>query len=113
IGQSSSGGQPAGMTAHALDDGDHAGVVHLAVTADFHEGSGNVLGSGSKAGAVVGTGQVVVDGLGHAHDTALIANPVHVLGNLVAGIHGVVAAVVEEVTDVVLLEDLQDLLVVS
>ena len=112
-GQSGSGSQPAGVTAHALDDGHHAGVVHMAVTGDFHDGGGNILGSGSEAGAMIGTGQVVVDGLGHAHDPALIADLVHILGNFVAGVHGVVAAVVEEVTDVVLLEDLQDALIIG
>ena len=111
--QSGSGGQPAGVTAHALHDGDHAGVVHLAVTADLHEGGGDILGCGSKAGAVIGAGQVVVDGLGHAHDPALIAHLGHVLGDLVAGVHGVVAAVIEEVAHIVLLENLQDPLVVG
>ena len=90
-GQSGSGSQPAGAAPHNLHHGD----------------------SGSEAGAVIGTGQVVIDGLGHAHDPALIADLVHILGNFVAGVHGVVAAVVEEVTDVVLLEDLQDALIIG
>ena len=106
VSQSGCGGQPAGVTAHALDDGDHAGVVDLAVAGDFHEGGSDVLGGGGEAGAVVGAGQIVVDGLGHAHDPALVADLGHVLGDLVAGIHGVVAAVVEEVAHVILLEDL-------
>ena len=62
---------------------------------------------------MVGAVQVVVDGLGHAHDAALIAHLLHILGDLVAGVHGVVAAVVEEVAHVVFLEDLQDALVVG
>ena len=62
---------------------------------------------------MVGAEEVVVDGLGHAHDAALVADFLHVLGDLVAGIHGVVAAVVEEVADIVLLEDLQDALVIG
>ena len=49
----------------------------------------------------------------YAHDPALVADLIHILGNLVAGVHGVVAAVVEEVADVVLLKDLQDALVVG
>ena len=35
------------------------------------------------------------------------------LDDLVAGVHGVVAAVVEEVADVVLLEDLKDALIIG
>ncbi len=62
---------------------------------------------------MVGAEQVVVDGLGHAHDAALIARLLHILGDLVAGVHGVVAAVVEEVAHIVLFENLQDALVVS
>ena len=44
----------------------------------------------------------------YAHHAALIADLLHVLADLVAGVHRVVAAVVEEVADVILLEDLQD-----
>ena len=62
---------------------------------------------------MVGAEQVVVDGLGDAHDPAGIAHLLHILGNLVAGVHGVVAAVVEEITDVILLENLQDALVIG
>ncbi len=62
---------------------------------------------------MVGAGQVVVDGLGDAHDAALVAHPVHILGDFVAGVHGVVAAVVEEIADVVLLEDFQNALIVG
>ena len=62
---------------------------------------------------MVGAVEVVVDGLGHAHHAALIAHLLHVLGDLVAGVHGVVAAVIEEVADVILLEDLKNPLVVG
>ena len=62
---------------------------------------------------MVGAEQVVVDGLRNAHDAALVAGLHHILGDLVAGIHGVVAAVVEEVADVVLLEDLKNTLVIG
>ena len=113
VGQRGGGGQPAGVTAHALDDGDHAGVVHGGIAVHFHDGGGDELGRGGEAGAVVGAGQVVVDGLRDAHAANLIAVAQHELGDLVAGIHGVVAAVVEEVADVVLLEHLQDLDVVG
>ena len=61
---------------------------------------------------MVGAEQIVVDGLGHAHHAAVIADLLHILGDLVAGVHGVVTAVIEEVTDVILLEDLQNALVI-
>ena len=101
------------MTAHALDDGDHAGVIDVRVAGDFHDGRGDILGGGSVAGAVVGAEQVIVDGLGDAHDAALVANLLHILGDLVAGVHGVVSAVVAEIADIVLLEDLKNALVIG
>ena len=112
-GQGGGGGEPAGVTAHDLHHGDHAGVIHPGVLVDLHDGGGDILGSAGVAGAVVGAPQVVVDGLGYAHHAALITHGLHVLADLVAGVHGVVAAVIEEVADVVLLEDLQDALVIG
>ena len=111
--KTSSAGQPARVTAHDLHDADHAGVVYARVLIDLHAGGRDILGSGSKARAVVGAEQVVVDGLRDAHDAALIAGLHHILGNLIAGIHGVVAAIVEEIADVVLLKDLKDALVIG
>ena len=111
--QCSRASQPASVTAHNFNDAHHAGIIDPGVLIDFHAAGGNILGGGSEAGAVVGAEEVVVDGLGHAHHAALIANLLHILGNFVAGIHRVVAAVVEEVAHVVLFEDLQDTLVVG
>ena len=110
--QSGSASQPAGVTAHDLHDADHAGVIDPGVLIDLHAGGGDVLGGGGEAGAVVGAEQVVVDGLGHAHHAAVVAYLLHILGDLVAGVHRVVAAVIEEVTDVILLKNLQNTLVV-
>ena len=61
---------------------------------------------------MVGAEQIVVDGLGHAHHAAVVAHGLHILVDLVAGIHGVVTAVIKEIADIVLLEHLQDTLVV-
>jgi len=112
-GQGGSGGQPAGVTAHHLDDGHHAGVVAAGIVLHLHHGSGDVLGGRGVAGAVVSAEKVVVDGLRNAHHAAFPAALLHELGNLVAGVHGVVATVVEEVAHVELLEGLQQLLVVG
>ena len=110
--ETSGSSKPTGMTAHDLDDADHTGVIDPGVMINLHAGGGNILGSRSVAGAVVGAEQVVINGLGHAHHTALIANLLHILADLVAGVHRVVAAVIEEIANIVLLEDLQDSLVV-
>ena len=59
---------------------------------------------------MVGAEKVVVDGLGNAEDPALVAHLLHIAADLVAGVHGIVAAVVEEIADVIFLEDLQDAL---
>ena len=101
------------MTAHDLDNADHTGVVHARVLIDLHAARGDILRGAGVAGAVVGAEEIVVDGLGNAHHAALIADLLHILGDLVAGVHGVVAAVVEEIADIVLLEDLQDTLVIG
>ena len=101
------------MTAHALDDGDLTDVIHARVAGNFHDGGRDIFCSRGKARAVVGAEEVIVDGLGHAHDAALVADLLHILRDLVAGVHGVVAAVVAEVAHVVLLEDFENALVVS
>ena len=57
--------------------------------------------------------QVVIDGLGHTHHPTLITDRLHVFADLAASIHGIVAAVVEEVTDIVLPEYFQNTLVIG
>ena len=52
--------------------------------------------------------KVVVNSFGYAHNSALIAHGLHVLINLVAGVHGVVSAVIEEVAHIVFLKYFQD-----
>ena len=111
--QRRSRGQPAGVTAHALHDRDHAGVIHGGILVHFHHGRRDVLRRRTVARAMVGAVQVVVDRLRNAHYAALVAVLQHILGDFVAGIHRVVAAVVEEIADVVLLEDLEDALIIG
>ena len=113
IGKRGGGSQPAGVSAHALDNGNHALVVNVAVAGDFHDRGGDVLRCGGKAGAVIGAEQVVVDGLGNAEHAALVADLLHVAVDLVAGIHRVVAAVIEEIADVVFFENLENALIVG
>ena len=56
---------------------------------------------------MVCTIQVVVYGLGNPDDPAFIAAGLHVFADFVAGIHGIVAADIEEVADIPLFENFQ------
>ena len=62
---------------------------------------------------MVSAEQVVVNGLGYTHYAAFIANGLHIVIDLIAGVHGVVTAVIEEVTNVMLLKDLKDTLIIG
>ena len=103
--QSSRAGQPAGVASHDLQNGNGSVVVHMGVPLDLHAGGSDVPGCGAEARAVVGAVEVIVNGLGHADDAARIAHGLHVLGDFVACVHGVVAAVVEEIAHIILAEN--------
>ena len=62
---------------------------------------------------MIGSEKIVVNRLRNTHDAAVITGLLHILGDLVAGIHGVVSAVVEEIADIVLLENFKNALVVG
>ena len=113
LGQSGGSGQPAGVAAHDLHHGDVLGAVNGGVTDDLLHHHADVLGSRAVAGGVVGDHQVVVDGLGHAHKADVALDACAVICQLADGVHGVVAADVEEVADVQLLQDGEQLLVHS
>ena len=105
--------QPACMSAHDLNYGDHRGVVNVSVQLKLHHRGSDVLSRAAVTGAMIGAEQVVVDGLGYADDSAFPARLLHELAYLVAGIHRVVTAVVEEVTDIVFLEYFEKSLVIG
>ena len=107
------GGDPAGVAAHHLEDEDLGrGLGHrLHVEARLAHAGGHVLGHRAEARAVVGDRQVVVDRLGHVHGDERIAHLGGDARDLEAGVGGIVAAVVEEVADVVRLEHLDQALV--
>ena len=113
VGELRRGGQPAGVTAHRLDDAHHRGIVNFGVEVDFHDRGGDVSRRARVAGAVIGAVQVVIDGLGHADDVAFVTGLLQVLGNFIAGIHGIVAAVIHEKTHVIFFEYFQNSLVVG
>ena len=64
----------------------------------------DVLGRRAVAGGVVGQAQVVVDGLGHADEPDAAADLGTVAAELGDGVHGVVAADVEQRADIVLIK---------
>ena len=107
LGQRSGSGQPASVAAHDLDHGDVLGAVHGGVTDDLLHHDADVLGGGAVAGGVVGNHQVV----GHAHEADVALDAVAVIGQLADGVHGVVAADIEEIADVQLLQNGEQLLI--
>ena len=112
-GQNGTGGKPSGVTAHDLHDGYHRGIVNAGILVDLHAGGRDILCRTGKTGAVVSAVQIVVDRFGNTHHAALIADGFHVTADLVAGIHRVVAAIIEEIADVILFENFQDALVIG
>ena len=104
---------PAGMPAHDFHDEHlrrrlgHRGHVERG----FARGNRHVLRHRAEARRAVGVRQVVVDGLRHADADDAVAELITDLGHLVSGVHGIVAAVVEEVADVVRLEHFDEALV--
>ena len=111
-GKRSGARQPSGVTAHDLHDSDLRIVINGSVLGDLHAARRDILRGAGKAGTVVRAVKIVVDGLGNAHHAAFVADLLAVFRDLVAGVHRVVAAVIEEIADVVLPEDLQNALVV-
>ena len=105
-GEGGGGGQEAGVAAH--DDVDLDARQRRVVEVVAHEGLRDELGGGSEAGGVVVFAQVVVDGLGDVEAVELVLVLLGRLVDDVGGLGGVVAADVEEVADVVLLELLED-----
>ena len=101
------GGQPARIAAHDLDDGHVLRAVDRRVADDLLHHNADVLGRTAVAGGVVGDHQVIVDGLGHAHKADVAADVCAVVGQLADGVHRVIAADVEEVADVQLLQNLE------
>jgi hypothetical protein len=71
----------------------------------------NVLGGGAESRAAIGDRQIVVDRFGDADAGYRVSHLLADLRHLVRGVHGIVAAVVEEIPDVVRLEDLDQTLV--
>ena len=106
-------GDPAGVAAHHLEH-EHLGrgLRHRRdVERRFAHRRRDVLRDRAETGTVVGHREIVVDGLRHVHGDERIAQSLRDLRHLEAGVGRVVAAVVEEVADVVRAEHLDQPLV--
>ena len=101
------GGDPAGVPAHELQH-HHMDGQARGIQGQLTGGLPGVPGGGAEAGAVVRNVQVVVHGFGNADDLDIQAFLLGQLTDLVAGVHGVVAAVVEEAADVEFFQRLND-----
>ena len=62
---------------------------------------------------MVGAEEVVVNGLGYAHHTAFIPDRLHIAADLVAGIHRIISAVIEEVAYIIFFEYFKNPLVIG
>ena len=100
-------GQPARIAAHDFDDGHVLRAVDRRIADDLLHHNADVLGRAAVARRVVSHHQVVVDGFGHAHKADVAADVCAVVGQLADGVHRVIAADVEEVADVQLLQNLK------
>ena len=99
---------PARVPAHDLENEDLGrSLCHgLHVQRRFHDRNRHVLGHGTESRAGVGHRKVVVHGLGNPDARDGEPEFRAELGHLVRGVHGIAAAVVEEIADVVGLEHL-------
>ena len=96
-------GDPAGVSTHHLEH-EHAGrgARHGGyVESRLARGDGDVLRDRAEAGTAIGVRQIVVDRLRHAHAGDGKAERGAELRHLERGVHGIVAAVIEEVANVV------------
>ncbi len=114
-GHATGGCNPAGVPAHDFEH-EHLGRGRAHggdVKAGLAGGNGNVLGDGAETRAVVGDRQVVVDRLRHVNRLDRVTGGLGELRDFQAGVGGVAATVIEEVTDVVGGEDLDQAVVLA
>ena len=71
----------------------------------LHNSGGDIFRRAGIAGAMVGAVKVVIDGFRNADNVAVPTRTVQILADFIAGIHTVVAAVIEEIADIVFFEN--------
>ena len=106
LGEGCSRRQPAGIPAHHLDDDDVRCIVYLELSLQLGDGGRDILRGGAEAWAVIDAVEVVIDGFRCAdHDDVRNMMLLNIIRELPDGIHRVVAADIDEIADLVLLED--------
>src|SRR5699024_3918613 len=98
---------------HGLDNGYSPCIVYGGVAIYFGAGSSYVLCSRTVSRTVVSTVKVVVYRLRYSHNPAFIILGHQIFGNLIAGIHRVIAAVIEKIPDIILFKNLKKAPVIS
>ena len=101
--------KPACITTHDLYDGNGFYGINGGVAEDLLHGGCDIFCGRAVAGGVVCAGKVVVDGLRYADDAHIVADALCEFGELRNGIHRVVTADIEEITNVKFLENGDDI----
>ena len=108
-------GDPAGVTTHHFEHEHPGGGARHGgdIERRLARGHRDVLGDRAEARTTIRSGQIVVHGLRYAHTGDGIAERRAELRHLERGVHRVIAAVVEEVADVVGAEHLDQALILG
>ena len=102
FGQGGCSRKPAGVSAHGFKDYNTvAGNEPFQVQAGFANCRRQELGRTAVAGRVVGMGKIVVNRFGDPDDPEFVAHFVGKAVYLIRRIHGIIAADVEKITDLV------------
>ena len=96
------------MASHDLDDGDRSLLIDRGIKNDLADSGSNIFCSASESGGVVREDKVVIDRFWNPNEFHTASDFFRVAGELVHGIHGVISAHVEKVTDVHLAEVVKD-----
>ena len=105
--------QPASVAAHNLHELDGPTFPHsLRVSSRVTDGHSHETSRTPIAGAVIREGQIVIYRLGNADDSKVVPSLLGQRVHLVGRIHGVVAADIEEIANIVGPENLENALVV-
>ena len=95
--ESSCSCQPACVPAHDFQDGHILLVIYQSVTDDLLCNGADILGCAAISGGMVCGRQVIVNGLWNAHKADSAAVEQGIVGKLLNGVHGVIAADIEKV----------------
>jgi hypothetical protein len=109
FGEGGGGGQPSGVAADGLVDGELVDLLHVtSQPAGLLHGQGREPRGAGVSRRVVGGIEIIVHRLGHAETAKLVPLTGGEAGHPMDGVHGVVAADNEDRVDVVPLELVQD-----